>query len=284
MATIDRLFLVTKTRNKNNAGTDAGSLDVTINIDGEDIADIEFDNLSASGGNLGPDSGWLDRSQAGMLGGTYKDPGEPVQPFDSTQLTNSSIRVGIRSDDAWAPENIFLFGNAERGVRALAIETDINKWESTDASEGKLTLPLRLVSAGSSSTVIQRVMLIVYTGSGDSETDGDVVLDIRSGSNLVLHKQIHDTEQDDFEAYTTNWHIFSTGAFTRGEILSNGSIELSILNTDAWIPKSLFVFGLDTASGRPNEVVSLVNMPYWNLGALSTDSSEGKSSVALPVM
>jgi len=39
------------------------------------------------------------------------------------------------------------------------------------------------------------------------------------------------------------------------------SIGLSILGTDAWMPKTVFVFGSgrDTAVGRPNEVVNLVS-------------------------
>ena len=45
----------------------------------------------------------------------------------------------------------------------------------------------------------------------------------------------------------------------------------------------LFVFGLDTASGRPNQVVSLASLPVWGSRWMSTDSSEGDASVDLPV-
>jgi hypothetical protein len=64
-------------------------------------------------------------------------------------------------------------------------------------------------------------------------------------------------------------------------MVANGSIRLSILGTDAWLPKTVFVFGLDTASGRPNEVVTLASVPEWELGWLSTDPSEGSASVLL---
>ena len=289
MATVDKLFLVTLTKNEDDAGTDAGNLNVTININGEDIADIDFSFLSANGwfSDIGPDSNWLGDGQAAISGGTYTNPGEPLEvPFESNQLTNSSIRVGIRSDDAWSPQHVLVLGNTERRVLALAMETDLDNWLSTDSSEGKLTIPVRLVSPGTSSTVIRRVMLLVYTGSGDEvQTDSAIELQITAGGNLVVQQQIPDTTQDDLEQYTGNWYFVDAAVpFTRGDVLSNGGIKLRILGTDAWVPKTLFVFGLDTAEGRPNEVVHLVSIPEWNLGTLSTDLQEGSPSVNLPVV
>jgi hypothetical protein len=46
---------------------------------------------------------------------------------------------------------------------------------------------------------------------------------------------------------------------------------------------TVFVFGLDTQEGRPNEVVTLSAIPKWELGWLSTDPSEGAASVDLPL-
>ena len=45
---------------------------------------------------------------------------------------------------------------------------------------------------------------------------------------------------------------------------------------------TVFVFGLDTEEGRPNDVVTLSAIPKWDLGWLSTDPSEGAPSVASP--
>jgi hypothetical protein len=289
MATIDRLWLATLTKNEEDAGTDAGGLALTINVDGEDLVDIDFGFMNGSGwlsSGLGPDSPWLEEGQAALSGGTYDSPGEPLtNPIESSVLTNSSIRLGSRSDDAWGPQQVLVLGRAERGVIALAMETDLNHWLSTDSSEGKLTMPVRLVSPGSSSTMIRRVMLLVYTGSGvDVETDSPIELQITAGGNLVLQQQIPDTTQDDLEQYTGNWYFLEAAVpFTRGDVLANGGIRLRILGTDAWVPKSLFVYGLDTAEGRPNEVVHLVSIPTWNLGTLSADTSEGAPSVALPM-
>ena len=52
---------------------------------------------------------------------------------------------------------------------------------------------------------------------------------------------------------------------------------------DACKPQVLFVFGLDTASGRPDPIVSLVSLPVWGRRWMSTDTSEGDPSVDLTV-
>jgi hypothetical protein len=43
------------------------------------------------------------------------------------------------------------------------------------------------------------------------------------------------------------------------------------------------LFGLDTATGRPNAVVNLNAEPMRDLGWMSTDTTEGSSSVELTV-
>ena len=159
---------------------------------------------------------------------------------------------------------------------------------STDPSEGGLTVPIRLVGPGTSNTVIRRVLLLVRTEWGtigaDKGTDSAIQLEVFAGENLVLREEIHDTSQSDLERATTNWYVMNTLVpFTRGEVQAGGRIVLSILGSDAWKPQILFVFGLDTASGRPNEVVCLVSRPVWGPRWMSSDASEGDPSVDLTV-
>jgi hypothetical protein len=287
MAMIDKLWLVTLTKNEDNAGTDTGGLNLTINIDGEDVVDHQFGFMGGSGGHLGPDSGWLSDGQAAISGGPYGNPGFDLStPIDSSLLTNSSIRVGIRSDDAWGPDSILVLGNTQRRIIALAMETELESWLSTDTTEGKLTMPIRMVSPGTSSTVIRRVLLLTFTGSGiDVETDSRLVLEITAGGSIALVQELPDTPQDDQEQYTANWYVLDAEVpFTRGDVLSNGGIKLVTLGDDAWVPTQVFIYGLDTAEGRPNEVVHLVSIVDWDLGALSTDHNEGKEFVPLPVV
>src|SRR5262245_33806863 len=212
MAMIEKIWLATLTKNEDDAGTDVGALNLTINIDGEDMADIDFGFMNP--GRAGPDSGWLDQGQAAISGGTYYDPGEPLpNPIDLSLLTNSSIRLGIRDDDAWGPQQVLVFGQTQpqwtpSQIIALAMETDLAHWLSTDSSEGHLTMPLRLVGPGNSATtVIRKVMLLVYTGSGSNvETDSPIRLQITAGGALVADQTITDTPQDDLEQYTGNWY------------------------------------------------------------------------------
>jgi len=273
MPTFENLFLAVLTKNEDDAGTSC-NLNVTINVDGIDVFDRDY-------------SADLDDAEAGLLGG-----GALEAPLDSSGFTNSSIRVGIRDDDAFGPQDVLLFGQVQpdfvpgRTV-ALAMESDLTHWLSTDSDEGHLTMPVRLVSPGSSTTLIRRVLLLVDTiweYSSDTETDSAIELEITAAGNLVLKEEIGDTPQPDLEAATTNWYMLDVAApFTRGDVAASGGIRLSILGDDAWKPMRLYVFGLDTASGRPNEVVTLSAVPVWTAGWMSTDSNEGVASVDLPV-
>ena len=273
MPIFDNLFLAVLTKNEDDAGT-SSDFNVTVNIDGEDVLDKDYDSD-------------LDQAEAGLMGF-----GPLPAPLDTTGLTNSSIRLGIRDDDAWGPQDVLLFGQVQadflpRRTVALAMETDLTRWLSTDSSEGLLTMPVRLVSPGGPTTLIRRVLLLVHTMwqyRSDTETDSPIELEIVAGGNLVLKQEIHDTPQDDLESSVSNWYLLDAAApFSRGDVLADGRIRLSILGDDAWRPMWLYAFGLDTASGRPNEVVTLVSVPVWSEGWMSADTSEGLPSVDLPV-
>ena len=279
MSTIDVLWLAHLNRNTDNAGSDS-TINLTINVDGEDVLDNDY------GSNVGDGEAYVN---GGSQLGT---------PFDSATLTNSSVRLGLRDDDAWSPGDVLVFGHSQAefqsGVAvALAMESGLTAFLSTDPSEGPLTVPVRLVSPGTSNTVIRRVLLLTHTqwsgggvipGGGDTGTDSAIQLEVFAGANLVLREEIDDTSQSDLEKGTSNWYLMDAPVpFTRGEVQAGGRIVLSILGSDAWKPQVLFVFGLDTASGRPNEVVSLASLPVWGPRWMSTDTTEGDPSVDLPV-
>lgn len=255
MALIDRLWLATSTRNEDNAGTGTRKLNLTVNIDGEDVLDKDFRFMKGTYSGLGPRHSWLGQNQRALSGGTYNSPGEPLSnPIESNLLTNSSIRVGIRSDDAWGPQHVLLLGGTERQTLALAMETDlVDRWLSTDSDEGELTMPLRLVGAGSSSTLIHRVMLLVYTSSGVSNSP--LQIQITVGGTLMVDETITNIRLDQ---YTADWRFLNAMVpFTRGDVISNGELRVRTTGPDQWQPESLFVYGLDTAAGRPNDVVHL---------------------------
>jgi len=142
------------TRNDDDAGT-SSTLNLTVNVDGEDIVDADM------GGSVWPvNFPHLDDGEAGMGGPSLST------PFNSNGLTNSSICLGIRGDNAWGPEHVLLFGVNFAGgpTVGLAMETDLTLWLSTDPSDGgsaHLTMPLRLVGSGGS--LIRRVLMLVWT-------------------------------------------------------------------------------------------------------------------------
>jgi hypothetical protein len=274
MSTIDVLWIAHLNRNTDDAGSDS-TINLTINVDGEDVLDSDF------GSNVGDGEGYLN-------GGAQIE-----TPFDSAALTNSSVRIGVRDDDAWAPGDVLVFGHSLEQFGSdvavpLVMETGLNTWLSTDPSEGPLTIPLRRVGPGTSNTIIRRVLLLVHTQwatrDTDTGTDSAIQLEVFLGENVLLRQEIADTSQSDLEKATSNWYVMDAPVpFTRGELQARGRIVLSILGDDAWKPQMLFVFGLDTASGRPNEVVSLASLPVWGPRWMSTDTSEGDPSVDLMV-
>ena len=264
MPDIPFLTLAGLTRDVEDAGS-GDRLNVTINVDGIDVAVAEFVAEH-------PDAqGYLRRAEA-------------VVSFNSESLTNSSVRVGNRGDDAWAPQHILLFGHTTReSVVPIAMETDLTEWLSSDASEGALTIPLRLVGLGGSDTVIHRLLLLVRTADkDDAGTDSLIQLRVTISGQLHVSEVITDTPQKDLERGVANWYELPVQTpFTRLEFDLNGRMELEILGADAWLPDSLYVFGLDTPAGRPTKLVPLASKRIWGGLVLSRDPDEGSTIVGL---
>jgi hypothetical protein len=136
MALINDLWLAALTKDEDDAGSN-DRFNLTVNIDGEDVFDQDF-ILGWRPLGSGVVNG-LGEGQAGL------EESESLQAqFESNSLTNSSIRLGLREDDAWGPEHVLLIGRTEPSFEpgrtvALAMETDLTHWLSSDNSEGHLT-------------------------------------------------------------------------------------------------------------------------------------------------
>lgn len=258
-------------------------LNVSINIDGNDVVSRDTLQWAILRDDMIP------RGNA-SIAPVPSTVTEPIS-FDSASLTNSSIRVGITGDNMWAPEHILLLGREDTNDRyiPLAGEWDVNTRLSTDFSDtspdAKLTIPLRLIRLGGIGTTIRRVLLLVKTSHVDDAGSRDpIVLEITAGGTPVLNQAIGDTSQDDRFEKSDNWYTLDVmDPFNKRNVMSNGGITLSIIGRDAWLPKELYLFGLDTAEGRPSAIVPLVSVSSWNLGWLSEDTSEGQPSVPLPI-
>jgi hypothetical protein len=279
---IDKLYLAVLTRDEDDAGS-RSPLNVIVNIGGTDVVshyvvyEPDFD---------------IKRGNAGIL--PVADTLEHPIQFNSDSLTDCSVRVAIRDDDTWIPEHVFLIGRTDplsnEIVRwiPLAIEVDTDIKLSTDSDEGDVTMPIRHVQSGNESTVIRRVLLLLRTAGDDNAgTNDPIKLEITAGGNLVLQGETsggNATSQDDTEQKSHNWYFFNvSNPFTKRQLMSNGGIRLGIDGKDAWLPEQVYVYGFDTAEGRPGEIVHLVSITQWSLGWLSQDTTEGQEFVSLPV-
>jgi len=219
--------------------------------------------------------------------------------FDPLKLNESSVRIGIRGDDAWIAASIFVWGqqldglivplalltareSGEAQLPTFTISTDID-----DAPRSSVALPR--TKLGSSVVTIRRLILLMSTADkGDAGTDNPLRLQIiTSEGRLVVDQIFEDTAQDDQERGQANFYYVPViSSFNRTE-LNDDSVTLSIIGKDAWIPDRLFLFGLSDDEFVPDKVefvVPLVHLPEWPLGTLSGDSNEGKEKVPLPLV
>jgi hypothetical protein len=201
-------------------------------------------------------------------------------------LTDSSIRVGIRGDDQWTTGNILVWGERFTGgaVIPLAFETNIPPL-STDASEGVSSTPLRLVGLGSRTMQINRMLLLVKTSTtSDAGTDDEITLRISTTQSGVDFTSPFPaggvTSQDDLETGQANLYHLHDASFTKNSITE---IRLETQGNDAWLPESFFLSGQEEGSDRQNSLVPLVHLPSWSFGNLSTDTEEGAPLVRLPL-
>jgi len=208
-----------------------------------------------------------------------------MSTVDPDYLSDSSIRVGIRGDNLWKPEHLIVWGKRNDGkIHPLAFENSISTILSTDRNEGKLSMPLRLIETGDDTTNIQRLLVMMKTSDKKhAGTDSKVKLKIKSPEGYFVNYEFPNTPQYEQERHEANvYFIKGFSTFTKND-LNRDSIILEIKGKDKWLPASFFVFGLESPSDRPKYMVPLVNIENWNMGGLSTDSSEGKTSVTIPL-
>jgi len=201
-------------------------------------------------------------------------------------LNNSSVRVGIRGVDHWSPEHIVIWGdhNNEKEIIPVAMETNLKTRLSTDSKEGALSIPVMLVNKGTDSTMINRILIMIRTSEAPVDgTNSRIELQIATRSKQVLNFECLTSSQLEQERYRAcMYFVKCQEAFAKRDLFGK-SFTLTISGNDKWLPKSFFIFGIDTVVGNPTKLVPLVYVPIWNLGWMSTNKTEGKSMIELPV-
>jgi hypothetical protein len=264
MPTLDKLWLGVHTRNIRYAGTDSRIV-VIVNEDGIDVAYAVIGDTSQTDLEQG-------HSNIYTLSG---------QSVTSENVGNSSVRIGILGSDLWGPGLIFLWGRDAANkseVYPLAIETSISGGLSNDASEGRSSVPLRAVDRGSDDMPINRILVLLATSNiEDSGTKSVVQLGFENDGEGSPVYWIAGSKGSPAKLSRGEAEIFTLPVSTPFVRRTLKAVSLRIRGDDMWLPQSLFVFGLDDASGRPEAVVSLVNEDIFppELSRLSTDANEG---------
>jgi hypothetical protein len=128
----------------------------------------------------------------------------------------------------------------------------------------------------------------------DAGTDHWLSLATRVFSEPGIQGQFFgDTPQEDLETGQANLYQFTILDDDDEEpidisydTLLPDSFRLSVGGDDQWTPGSFFLFGIDQLledGSNVASVIPLVHPPVWNLGQMSRDPNEGRSSVVLPL-
>ena len=280
---LSRIWISILTKGDEDAGTNEG---ITLKISTQNTTRIDrYIPYSNDTNRTGPgfeDQPYLDRKEANL----YHIPvrGTNIVPEDLFS-DDAEVLLGIKGDNAWAPQHIFLWGETAhtRQVFPLVIETDIEPWLSTDSSEGPEFLQLRTIQKGDAAMTINRLLLVTLTEGTSRDdsiwtdpnpyfgTDDPVHIEISRQGETVVSYEIADSPQTDFDSGFANMYFFPAKApFSKAE-LDSESIVLTLGGQDEWVPRKLFLFGLNTAEGRANAIVPLVYLDYWPFGAMRTE-------------
>jgi hypothetical protein len=215
-------------------------------------------------------------------------PAEGLGVISDERLAPDDLQVWLGLDElvSWAPELALVWARSrEKGTIPLALDLDLPLTLSGDERRGVPSAPVRRVGPGSDDTPIKQLLLIAVTYDAPyAGTDDPVWLRVVTEAGTVVQHVITDTPQTDLEIDTANiYEIPVRMPFTRAELAGSaaGAIHLGIQGSDKWVPKRIFLFGLDEASATPDRVVPLVWMS--DPGPLSADPTEGVPSIQLPL-
>jgi hypothetical protein len=291
MPRLTELYVATRTRNVEDAGTD-DSPSLLVSRGAQDLFVVPLD----------VDSQGLGTGKAALFRIEVAD-----RALDSEDLV---LRLLAGGDDAWSPEHVIAWGVVGRlpDLRVVPLGALIDlanpltpasggTWLSTDASEGVPEIALRPVGQGRSTTRAWRIIVISATdqypgflpggpgpggSASDTGTEGPVTLQAGAPGRLLLSYLLPKTPQSDLGQGRANFYITELAApFGRADCVG-GQFTLTISSTDWWVPDYFAVFGLDTPSGQPNVLIPFVHAPEISLERMSTDPSEGWHSNGLP--
>lgn len=196
------------------------------------------------------------------------------------ELGYCPMRVGVRGADVWRPTHLMVWGQSSDGaIVPIAAETDLSTELSTDAQRGRLSIPLRRADAGNPTLPIRRLLVLCIAAADEHDvTDGALELHMQRAGVPVLSQRLPLTLQAGHDQ--TNLYLIPDTPVWNKNQLGPDALHLSSLATQPCTPRSLFVFGLFPAEGRPTSMLPLVHLPIWPFGTLKAAAS----AITLPLV
>jgi hypothetical protein len=265
---LTRLWAGIRTRGEEDNGTDSRIvLIINNNINDNGSVDLLHHTFKADTG-LQQD---LEDGHANLyevplpepLNITYTVPTDP-KPY---------IRVAIRGEDGWAPEDFLVFGEENASPIPMALAKDISEHLRTGEPIGDpISIPIPPIRKGGPAETITRLLVLMLTSEdgGTTNPGAEVRLLIKAPTIVALFemppplpegaKQLH---QKDGQANFYYTKVLED--FTKNDIPQNNSIELSLTGqaSESWLPKSFFLFGIVDRGDVPQALVPLVYIPDW---------------------
>jgi hypothetical protein len=283
---LQRLWMAMLTRNTGNAPT-SDPLALTVAQDGADRLYFRFPRPT------------IQRNQEQGQPNLYEVP--VVLPAMISPERFVVVGLNALGTNAWRPEVFFVWGERHEDLAIIPLALNLDPDFTTrggqpvalslDPSDGPAELDLRRVSLGTAQTRIERLLMVIDTLSSspnapiDQPTDASLSLRVDlPGSREVLEHRFPATPQDDLITGRPNLYEAPL-TFSREQLLPS-SISLAIEGDYTWVPRSFFLFGIDTSfvAGGVRPVVPFVHLPTWLLGPLSTDPTRGRLEVRLPLV
>lgn len=269
---LEYLYIATRTRNVENAGS-SNKPDLIIN---GGLKKIPFTDEHRSRGRAG-----FARIDIGDL-----------------ELLPEEIDYSIAAggNNLWKLDHAAVWGQRVNSGNIYPLSFGAAQELSKDEDEGVLSFTPPLVSLGSDTMLIRRLLIVLHTSPlvdyplpprsssvQETGTDSDVNLQIGATSGLVVDYDLPETPQADLKRSHANYYISAVPTpFTRQQ-LTDESIVLSIRGENRWDPLIVVIFGIDTIQSDARALVPLVHVELWPFMPMSTDPEEGVESVRLPL-
>ncbi len=193
--------------------------------------------------------------------------------FDENRYFRSAMRCIVESSEGWNPYHLLIWGKNARGVfRVLCYEAGRTIHRMDSFSDG-YKFPIRWINdcTDDPSIKIRRLLLICETAETCFESKRtSLQLSLQTKNQTIRHNLLV------IEGSTrANKIHFSCTQLSEPLLPSRvEKVTLRIFKNNRWKPRRMYLFGLDTVSGRPNGISTLLACDHWSGGSVSKTETD----------